>query len=119
MVQSQTGRTHAINPKTRKTYCGLIVSFDAGWRTLDVIPSDQHQPTCTICQRHYDDPLREKMLEIVSDLKESINDFLCTRVILKDVAGLRRFVTVIKNFLDEEIKRVGEKKKHENSGENR
>ena len=112
MVQSSSGKTHAINPKTQRTYCGCMVvegSSMYNWRPLDVAPSDQHQPTCKICLRHYDDPLKEQMREIVRELKTIINDFFCTTIILKDVDRLGRFVTVVKNFSDEELKRAEKK----------
>jgi len=106
MVQSHTGKTHAINPKTEKTYCGNNASRGLGWRSVDVAPSSENEPTCKICQRHYDEPLREKLEEIAKDIIESIDEFLFLKVILKDIDGLGRFVSLIKNFMDEEWKLV-------------
>ena len=126
MVQSPTGKTHAINPKTQRTYCGcnpytelrstiiqrykgLIEVPRINWRPLDVIPSKEHEPTCKVCKRHYANPLREEMQAIVNDLKASINEFLCTRIIILDVDGLGRFVTDIKNFMENERVRAAAK----------
>jgi len=103
MLQSSTGKTHAVNPKTKKTYCGIDPD-SPGWHFLDVIPSDQHKPSCSICVVHYDDPLKEELSQIAKDLRESINDFLCTRVILKDTAALSRFTENIATFMRNERK---------------
>jgi hypothetical protein len=54
MVRSPVGgASHAINPKTKKTYCGhdMVKLWDK-WRPMDVLPDDNHQPTCKVCQRH-------------------------------------------------------------------
>lgn len=102
MVQSSTGITHAVNPKTLKTYCG---KSPEKWGVLDVLPSDDHKPTCEICLVHYDEPIREALNQIVSNLKENINEFLALKLILKDVEGLRRFTRTIKIFMSEETKR--------------
>jgi len=53
MVRSpKGGNTHAINPKTKKTYCGRdMPSRWNTWRPTDQLPDDKHQPTCKICQR--------------------------------------------------------------------
>ena len=115
LIQSPTGKTHAINPKTNKTYCGrpkLIPTAkitphtleDLGWRYRDVIPSDEHQPTCQICANHYDDPLREELSSLVGELKSTVNDFLCSAVILKDVEALGRFTENIAQFMRNERK---------------
>lgn len=108
MVQSPSGKTHAINPKTQKTYCGNTASQDLGWRPLDVRPSSQNEPTCQICRDHYDEPLREKLTSLANELKESVSAYLDTRIILKDVDGLKRVTTTIKNFLNNECKRKKE-----------
>jgi len=106
MVQSTRGTSHAINPKTKKTYCGRDPTLeDHDWRVLDVVPSDEHQPTCKICQRHYDEPLKEALRKMSQDLKSSIADFLDRCWMLKDVDGLGRFASTISKFLDEEVKR--------------
>jgi len=117
-VDKAGSKTHAINPKTKKTYCG-IAALELGppegkWRPLDVVPSDEHQPTCKICQRHYDDPLREQMRGIAKDLQESISEFLDTRCMLKDVDGLGRFVRHFRNFMAKErIRAINRKKLRE------
>jgi len=103
MSQSYTGKTHAVNPKTKMTYCGKD-PYGPGWHFLDVIPSDEHKPTCLTCLRHYDDPLREELSQIAKDLKESINEFLCTTVILKDTKALGRFTENIATFMRNERK---------------
>lgn len=124
MIQSPSGATHAINPKTNKTYCGYpkkLASFvchehaleDLGWRFLDVLPSDKHEPSCKICVRHYDEPLREELTKIANDLKECINDFLCTRIILKDVKAIGRFTENIAKFMRSEAEMAKEKVKVE------
>lgn len=102
MVQSPTGKTHAINPKTEKTYCGNDPEWP-GWRSLDVVPSDRHKPTCLTCLNHYDDPIREHLQSVVQELKRSIDDFIDTRLILKDVDGIGRFVSVVSKFIQEEV----------------
>jgi len=123
LIQSPTGKTHAINPKTNKTYCGYHpkgydplevtphVFEDSGWRFLDVLPDKKHEPTCTVCQRHYNDPLHETLTKISNDLKESIDEFLFLVTITKDTKGLGRFVELIAKFIREERKiRTVEKK---------
>lgn len=45
--------THAINPETKKTYCGFSALVLDNWRPIDELVSDEHQPTCKICQRHF------------------------------------------------------------------
>jgi len=108
LIQSPNGGTHAINPKTDKTYCG--VKPPETWRPLDVLPSNENPPTCKVCQCHYDDPLKEEMLNIVKDVKQNISEFLDLCVMLKDVKGLGRFVTSFKDFLDKEKKQSKEVK---------
>jgi len=117
MIQSANGKTHAINPKSNKTYCGhpkTLAPFvchehaleDLGWRFLDIVPSDKNEPSCLICKRHYDDPLRKELTKIANDLRESINDFLTTKIILKDVSAIGRFTVNIAKFMRSEIKKV-------------
>lgn len=115
MIQSPTGKTHAINPKTKKTYCGFPNFLrtseisehtleNKGWRFLDVVPSEDHIPTCKICSNHYDDPLREELFQIAKDLRGSINDFLCTALLIKDIAAIGRFTENIATFMRNERK---------------
>lgn len=117
IIQSPSEKTHAINPKTNKTYCGhpkTLANFvchehaleDLGWRYLDVVPSNKNEPSCKICQRHYDEPLRKELTRIANDLKESINEFLCTKIILKDVSAIGRFTETIAKFMRSETKKV-------------
>jgi transposase-like protein len=105
------GATHTINPKTKKTYCGkdMLKLWDK-WRPIDKLPDDKNQPTCKICQRHYDDPIKETLRNLVRELKETIEDYLDTRLILKDAEGLGRFTTTIAAFMRSERKRIKEKK---------
>ena len=113
MIQSPTGKTHAINPKTNKTYCGhpkILADFvcnehaleDLGWRFLSHIPDDNNQPTCKVCQRHYDDPLRETLTQFCNDLKQHIDEFLFLVVITKNVKALGRFTELIVKFMRNE-----------------
>jgi len=111
MVQSSNGGIHAVNPKTKKTYCGRTVSFDQGWRVLDVLPSDEHQPTCKICQRYYDEPLREEMRKISRDIQNSVRDFLDTRCMIKDLDGLEHFVSTFKMFTERTVQQKKSKGK--------
>lgn len=115
MVQSPSGTTHAINPKTNKTYCGYPrltptaeVSMhyfeDIGWSFLDVVPSKEHEPKCQYCSQHYNDPLRSQLSSLVKDLRESVNEFLCTTLILLDVKALGRFSETIAKFMRNERK---------------
>lgn len=110
LVQSPTGTTHAINPKTKKTYCGFPqilassevtehVLEDKGWRFLDKAPSDENPPSCKICRNHYDDPTRSVLREIADDLETNIHEYLSLRVMLKDVKAIGRFTETIANFL--------------------
>jgi len=112
MVRSPSGgASHAINPKTKKTYCGRdMVKLWDKWRPIDVLPDDKHQPTCKVCQRHYDDPIKEELRNLVRDLKETIDEYLDTRLILKDTEGLARFTTIIATFIRSEKKRIKEMK---------
>jgi len=121
LIQSPTGKTHAIRPDTNTTYCGHPHLFpikphtleDMGWRFLDVLPSDEHPPSCKICVRHYDDPLRKQLSSIVKDLKTQINDFLCTTLMFKDTEALGRFSETIAKFVRAERKLREEKKRNE------
>jgi hypothetical protein len=109
MVRSPTGGAlHAINPKTKKTYCGRdMLKLWNKWRPIDQTPDDKHQPTCKICQRHYDDPIRESMRGIAQELKETIDEYLDLRCMIKDADGLGRFVHTIAVFMrSERIKEV-------------
>lgn len=102
MVQSQSGKTHAINPKTEKTYCGLAITDN--YHFLDTTPDDKHQPTCKICQRCYDEPIRKELQMVVNELKEQISEFLFLTLILKDVKALGRFTENIAKFMRNEHK---------------
>lgn len=119
MIQSPNGKTHAINPKTNKTYCGhpkSLAAFvchehaleDLGWRFLDVLPNKNHEPTCEICKRHYNDPLRNELDSLVKDLRESVNEFLSTHLILLDFEALGRFAETIAKFMRNERKLIEE-----------
>jgi hypothetical protein len=113
MVRSPAGGgLHAINPKTKKTYCGRdMLKLWNKWRPIDQLPNDKHQPTCKICQRRYDEPIREEMRGIAKELEETISEYLDTRCILKDVEGFGKFVTLIAGFMRSERKRAEEKAK--------
>jgi len=117
MIQSPSGKTHAINSKTNKTYCGhpkTLPNFvchehaleDLGWRFLDVLPDKNHEPTCEICKRHYDDPLREELTNIAKDLEKQIHEFLFLKIILKDVPAIGRFTENIAKFMRNEKREV-------------
>lgn len=111
MVRSPGGATHAINPKTKKTYCGHdMVTLWNKWRPIDQLPDDKHQPTCKICQWHYDDPIKEELRNLVRNIKEIIDVYLDVRVMLKDTEGLRKFIMTIGTFIRSEKKRIKEKK---------
>jgi len=105
MIRSpSTGKTHAINPKTKQPYCGWTIKW-RNWEPTDEFPDDQHQPTCKICQRHYDDPLTEELYGIKSDLEESISEFLFMQVHTKNAdGGLGRFTETIAQFMRSENK---------------
>lgn len=103
MLQSPTGKTHAVNPKTKKTYCGRDPD-SPGWRFLDVIPSDKHKPTCSTCVLHYDEPLIDELSQIAKAVRGTINEFLCSIVLLKDTEALGRFTANIKTFMQNERK---------------
>jgi valyl-tRNA synthetase len=105
MVRSPAGGAlHAINPKTKKTYCGRdMLKLWNKWRPIDQTPDDKHQPTCKICQRHYDDPIRESLRQIAEELKESIAEFLFLQVHTKNSdGGLGRFVETYAKFVRSE-----------------
>lgn len=104
MVKSPTGKIHAINPETSKTYCGRVPTHN--WHFLDVVPSDENKPTCSICSMNYDLPLIRRLRSIADDLKYSIDEYLDVRVILKDVAGLERFTKLIADYMQKERQRV-------------
>lgn len=112
MVRSpSSGGLHAINPKTKRTYCGRdMLKLWNKWRPIDQLPNDKHQPTCRICQRHYGDPIREEMRCITQELKETIGEYLDTRCMLKDAEGLGKFVSLIAGFMRSEKKRAEQKK---------
>ena len=93
------GATHAINPKTKKTYCGYdMVKLWDKWRPTDVLPDNKHQPTCKICQRHYDDPIKEELYTIKKELEKNAD------------GGLGRFVETVAKFMRSEKKRIKAKK---------
>lgn len=106
MVQSPSGKTHAINPKTQLTYCGNAPDFDEGWQSRDVAPSDTHQPTCKICLRHYDDPFREALRNVADDFKRTIGEHVDTKVDLKDAKGLQRFVSQVTEIIRNDHERA-------------
>lgn len=112
MVRSPTGGgLHAINPKTKKTYCGRdMLKLWNKWRPIDKLPDDKNQPSCKICQRHYDDQIREEMRGIAQELKETIAEYLDIRCMLKDAEGLGKFTVLIAGFMRSERKRAEEKK---------
>jgi hypothetical protein len=99
-----TGTTHVINPKTHRTYCGYAALVLDHWRPTDEAFDDKHQPTCKICQRHYDEPIKESLQKIADELQESIKEFLDMRVMLKDAGSLGRLVTVYAGFIRNEKK---------------
>lgn len=106
------GATHAINPKTKKTYCGhdMVKLWDK-WRPIDTLPDDKHQPTCKICQRHYDDLIKEDLYTIKKELEETISEFLFMQIHIKNAdGGLGRFVETVAKFMRSEKKRIKEKK---------
>jgi hypothetical protein len=112
MVHSPHGNVlHAINPKNKRTYCGhdMLKLWDK-WRPVDRLPDDKNQPTCKICQHHYDDQIREDLRSIAKELKESIDEYLNVRCMLKDAEGLGLFVTTIASFMRSERKRAEAKK---------
>jgi len=107
LIQSPNGKTHALNPKNNKTYCGKGNGSkhgleDLGWRFRDVLPDKNHEPTCKICLRHYDDPLNAELTSIVKDLELQIHEFLSLKIMLKDVSGIGRFTENIAKFLRRE-----------------
>jgi hypothetical protein len=111
MVRSpSTGKTHAINPKTKLPYCGWKIKW-CNWEPTDELPDDNHQPTCSICKRHYDDPIREELQAIKKELEESIGEFLFMQVLTKNKdGGLGRFVETVAKFMRSERKLAQQKK---------
>jgi len=88
MIRSKTsGKTHAINPQTKLPYCGWKIKWPPEWEPTDKLPDDENQPTCQICQRHYDDPIKQDLQEIKKELEESISDFLFLQVHTKNKDG--------------------------------
>ena len=56
-----------------------------------------------ICQRHYDDPIKEELFEIKKELEETISEFLFMQIHIKNAdGGLGRFVETIANFIRSE-----------------
>ena len=104
MVRSPNGGLHAINPKTKKTYCGQdMLKLWNVWHPTDQLPDDKHQPTCKTCQRHYDDQIREDLYNIKKELEETISEFLFMQVHTKNAdGGLGRFVETIAKFIRSE-----------------
>jgi hypothetical protein len=108
MWRSTTGTTHAINPKTKKTFCNLTVL--ESWEPTDQLPDSKHEPSCSRCRTHYDDEINEQFCQIKKDLEESIDTFLTVQVWTKDADGsLGRFVKVVNRFMAKERK-LAEKK---------
>jgi len=105
MIRSpSSGATHAINPKTKKTYCGkdMIKLWDK-WRPSDKLPDEENQPTCKICQCHYDDPIKEELYSIKKELEETISEFLFMQIHIKNAdGGLGRFVETVAKFMRSE-----------------
>jgi hypothetical protein len=103
MVRSPNGATHAVNPKNKHTYCGHdMIKLWNTWRPTD-LPDDKNQPTCKICQRHYDDPIRESLRQVAGALKEFIGEFLFMQVLTKNSdGGLGRFVDTYAKFVRSE-----------------
>jgi hypothetical protein len=105
MVRSPNGATHCINPKNKRTYCGKdMLKMWNVWRPTDELPDEDHKPTCSVCLRHYYDPINEELQKIKRELLEQIDEYLWLRIILKDVDGLGRFTELIAKFLREEVK---------------
>src|SRR3989304_8956972 len=101
MWRSTTGKTHAINPKTKKTYCNLTVL--QSWEPTDELPESKHEPACSKCKQHYDDPIKEELYEIKKELEETIDTFLTMQCWTKNAdGGTGRFVEVIAKFTREE-----------------
>jgi len=59
MWRSGSGITHAIDPKTQKTYCSISFEYifnhtsqrhEGHWEPTDILPSPNNQPTCKICR---------------------------------------------------------------------
>jgi len=116
MVRSPVGgATHAINPKTKKTYCGKdMVKLWNKWRPIDELPDDKHQPTCQICQHHYRDPIREELEGLKRDLEESVSEFLFLQVhTMNKDGGMGRFAETFSKFMRNEKKLAEERKEKE------
>lgn len=111
MIRSKsTGKTHAINPETELPYCGWKIKYP-DWEPTDELPDDKHQPTCYLCQRHYDDPIRQSLQGIKKELEEAISEFLFMQIHIKNAdGGLGRFVETIAKFMRSERKLAQEKK---------
>jgi len=114
MIRSRsTGKTHAIDPKTKLPYCGWKIKWGE-WEPTDKLPDDQNQPTCKICQNHYDDPIKDELLELKNELQESISEFLFLQVLTKNKdGGMGRFVETIAKFMRNERKLTEERKAKE------
>jgi Pyruvate/2-oxoacid:ferredoxin oxidoreductase delta subunit len=109
MWRSTTGKTHAINPKTKKTYCNRTVL--QSWEPTDELVDNKHEPTCTICKRHCHDPIIAELEDVKRELTESINEFLTVQIWTRNAnGGLGRFVEVIAKFMREENKRTKEER---------
>jgi hypothetical protein len=107
LVASPTGSMHAIKPKTNKTHCGRAVPDY--WQK---IANNQEitEPSCTICKRHYDDPVKEELLKVKEDLMESIDNLLTVQVWIKDSDGvLGRFTKTVAQFVKEETELAKQK----------
>jgi hypothetical protein len=103
MWRSTTGKTHAINPENKKTFCGLTVK--QSWEPTDELPDKTHEPSCPKCKDHYLDPLRKDIEGIITELKECINEFLTVQLwTLNANGGLGRFTEAIAKFTREENK---------------
>lgn len=107
MVHSQSGnKLHAIDPKTKKTYCGKDMrKLWYKWRPIDKLPDDKNQPTCSICKRHYDEPIRESMRQVADDVREQIDKVLNLACMLKDAGKLGRLVDVVAKYVRAELVR--------------
>jgi len=98
----KTAKTHAINPKTRQPYCGWKIKW-TNWEPTDKLPDDKNQPSCIVCQRHYDDPIKEELFQIKKELEETISEFLFMQIHTKNSdGGLGRFVETIAKFIRSE-----------------
>ena len=101
MWRSSTGKTHAINPRTKKTFCNRAIL--QSWEPTDELPDSKHEPNCSYCKKHYDDALMDSLYGIKKDLLENIGEFLTVQVWTKNAnGGLGRFTELIAKFLKEE-----------------